>query len=41
MSKALTWVAYGVVRVMMGFLGYGGGEWFPKRKPRMRDEPTR
>jgi hypothetical protein len=27
--------------VMMGFLGYGGGEWFPKRKPRMRDEPTR
>jgi cardiolipin synthase len=31
LSKALTWVAYGVVRVMMGFLGYGGEEWFPRR----------
>jgi cardiolipin synthase len=30
-SKALTWIAYGVVRVMMGFLGYGGEEWFPRR----------
>jgi cardiolipin synthase len=30
-AKAMTWVAYGVVRVMMGFLGYGGEEWFPRR----------
>ena len=26
--KALNWVAYGVVRVAMGILGYGGNEWF-------------
>ena len=32
LSKALTWVAYGAVRVMMGFLGYGGQEWFPRRR---------
>jgi cardiolipin synthase len=31
LSKALAWIAYGVVRVMMGFLGYGGEEWFPRR----------
>lgn len=30
--KAMTWVAYGVVRGMMGLLGYGGQEWFPRRK---------
>ncbi len=26
--KAVYWVAYGFVRVAMGFLGYGGNEWF-------------
>ncbi len=26
--KAAIWVAYGIVRVAMGFLGYGGNEWF-------------
>jgi cardiolipin synthase len=26
--KALLWLAYGVVRVAMGLLGYGGNEWF-------------
>lgn len=31
LSKALTWVAYGVVRVLMGVMGYGGAEWFPRR----------
>jgi cardiolipin synthase len=31
-SKAVTWIAYGVVRVMMGFLGYGGEDWFPRRR---------
>jgi cardiolipin synthase len=41
LSKALTWIAYGIVRVMMGFLGYGGQEWFPRRTPRLRDESTR
>jgi cardiolipin synthase A/B len=29
--KALVWVAYGVVRVAMGLLGYGGDEWFRGR----------
>jgi cardiolipin synthase len=26
--KAAIWVAYGIVRLAMGFLGYGGNEWF-------------
>ena len=30
-AKAMTWIAYGIVRVAMGFLGYGGQEWFPRR----------
>ena len=33
-EKAACWIAYGVVRVAMGFLGYGGNEWWrgtPKR----------
>ena len=30
-SKAACWIAYGIVRVAMGFLGYGGQEWFPRR----------
>jgi cardiolipin synthase len=29
--KAAIWIAYGIVRVSMGLLGYGGNEWFPKR----------
>ena len=29
--KAAIWIAYGIVRVAMGVLGYGGNEWFPKR----------
>ena len=28
LSKALCWIAYGIVRVGMGFLGYGGNEWW-------------
>jgi len=33
--KALVWLAYGVVRVAMGLLGYGGNEWFrgARRRP--------
>jgi cardiolipin synthase len=35
--KALVWFAYGVVRVAMGLMGYGGNEWFrgsaPHRRP--------
>jgi cardiolipin synthase len=33
--KALNWMAYGIVRVMMGLLGYGGNVWFreARRKP--------
>ena len=30
--KAAIWIAYGIVRLGMGFLGYGGEEWFPRRK---------
>ena len=30
--KALCWAAYGVVRVAMGFLGYGGNEWWRGRR---------
>ena len=29
--KVAIWIAYGIVRVAMGLLGYGGDEWFPKR----------
>jgi cardiolipin synthase len=28
--KAAIWVAYGILRVAMGVLGYGGNEWFPR-----------
>ena len=28
--KAAIWVAYGIVRLAMGFLGYGGNEWFAR-----------
>ena len=30
--KAAIWIAYGIVRLAMGFLGYGGEEWFPRRR---------
>ena len=33
-AKAATWVAYGLVRVGMGVLGYGGDEWFVQRSSR-------
>lgn len=31
-SKALCWIAYGIVRAGMGMLGYGGNEWWRGRK---------
>jgi cardiolipin synthase A/B len=31
-TKAVTWLAYGIVRIGMGVMGYGGNEWFPRRK---------
>ena len=31
-AKALSWAAYGIVRVAMGFLGYGGDEWWRGRR---------
>jgi cardiolipin synthase A/B len=31
-AKAVTWIAYGVVRLGMGLMGYGGDEWFPRRR---------
>ncbi|MEP7329645.1 MAG: cardiolipin synthase ClsB [Betaproteobacteria bacterium] len=33
-AKAVTWIAYGLVRAGMGLLGYGGNEWFVQRAPR-------
>ena len=33
-AKAASWVAYGIVRVAMGFLGYGGNEWWRGRRRR-------
>jgi cardiolipin synthase len=38
--KAVTWIAYGVVRLGMGLLGYGGQEFVPKR-PRRFGKTTR
>ena len=34
LAKAITWVAYGVVRAMMGLLRYGGDEWWRSGWPR-------
>jgi cardiolipin synthase len=34
LAKAVTWIAYGIVRVGMGLMGYGGDEWFPRRHSR-------
>ncbi len=33
-AKATCWIAYGLVRVGMGVLGYGGQEFFPRRRRR-------
>ena len=35
LSKAMNWIAYGIVRAGMGLLGYGGNEWWGGR-PRKR-----
>ncbi|MGH8802701.1 MAG: phospholipase D-like domain-containing protein, partial [Casimicrobiaceae bacterium] len=37
-AKALSWIAYGVVRVALGVLRYGGDEWWhgPKRRAAAR-----
>ncbi|CAG1009910.1 cardiolipin synthase A/B [Burkholderiales bacterium] len=35
LSKAVCWIAYGIVRVGMGWLGYGGNEWW-RGQPRKR-----
>ncbi len=32
LTRALCWTAYGIVRVAMGFLGYGGNEWWKGTK---------
>ena len=32
LAKAMSWAAYGFVRVAMGFLGYGGNEWWRGRR---------
>src|SRR4030095_16767471 len=32
--KAAIWISYGIVRFGMGLLGYGGEEWFPRRRVR-------
>src|SRR5690242_20960984 len=33
LAKATSWIAYGVVRVGMGMLGYGGDEWWRSGLP--------
>jgi cardiolipin synthase len=33
LTKAMCWIAYGFVRVAMGFLGYGGHEWWKGTRP--------
>ncbi len=39
--KALNWAAYGIVRLAMGILGYGGNEWFGgRRRVRVGAPPT-
>jgi cardiolipin synthase len=37
--KGVIWIAYGIVRVAMGLLGYGGNEWFrgPSKKRLPKD----
>jgi len=35
-TEALSWVAYGVVRVAMGMLRYGGDEWWRGHDPARR-----
>jgi len=39
--KALVWIAYGIVRVAMGVLGYGGNEWFRGGAPKRPQPPGR
>jgi cardiolipin synthase len=36
LAKAANWIAYGIVRVGMGMLGYGGNEWWRGRPRRRR-----
>jgi cardiolipin synthase A/B len=33
-ERALTWIAYGIVRIGMGVMGYGGNEWFRRGENR-------
>jgi cardiolipin synthase len=37
LDRAMTWIAYGVVRLGMGLMGYGGDEWFRRRRARHAD----
>jgi cardiolipin synthase len=37
--KALLWMSYGIVRLAMGLVGYGGNEWFSMR-PRAHGKPA-
>jgi len=39
-ARAVSWAAYGFVRVAMGFLGYGGDEWWRGRRRRRRGADT-
>ena len=36
LAKAVTWIAYGVVRLGMGLLGYAGTDRFVRKPPRKR-----
>jgi cardiolipin synthase len=39
LAKAVPWICYGIVRVAMGVLHYGGDEWFPRRTFLRRKPP--
>jgi cardiolipin synthase len=41
LAKAVSWIAYGIVRVAMGFLRYGGDEWWGPRRRRIAFPNTR
>ena len=41
LAKAMSWIAYGVVRVAMGMLRYGGDEWWRGREAARRIADSR
>jgi cardiolipin synthase len=40
LAKATSWIAYGIVRVAMGMLRYGGDEWWRSGLPHRQAAET-